>query len=293
MKICHSRSVIALSVLSVAGAASTAQAVDLFAADGALSMPGNLYRVDTSSGLLTTVGALVDSEGGEYSINGMAWDASSNTLFGSTSSMSPTLPNGLVQIDRGTGQVTQIGSLNLTPTNFSAGLDYTDGTLFGWAEGSLSSLITIDTLSGVGNVVGSNAQGINTTGSGLATNAMGTTFSTPDGSTGNLWQVNRGTGQLFGPTPLSGGMDNGRIGALEFLGDTLFGVELVGDGVSGITSNRLISIDPVSGAITGIGQFRDADTEAFIRNVDAIAIPSPGAASMLGLAGVAALRRRR
>jgi len=282
--------VAALGVLSVS---PSSEAGTLFAADGALSNTGNLYTVDTSTGLATSVGALHDASGAAYSINGMAWDPGSNTLFGSTSSASPTLANGLVTINPNTAEVSPIGQLGLTPPNFSAGLDYTDGDLLGWAEGSLSSLITLDTATGAGTVVGPNGQGINTTGSGLATNDAGTTFVTPDLASGNLWQVDTATGQLVSPTPLSGGSDTGRIGALEFLDGMLFGTELVGDGVSGITSNRLVSIDPTTGAITGIGQFRDAGTMDFLRNIDALAVPAPGGASLLaGLAG-AALRRRR
>ncbi len=152
--------------------------------------------------------------------------------------------------------------------------------------------MTINMGTGAASVVGPNGQNINTTGSGLASNASGTMFSTPDGALGNLWQVNKATGQLFGATALSGGTASGRIGALEFLGSTLFGAELVGDGLSGITSNQLISIDAVTGAITAIGQFRDATTLEFRRGIDALAIPAPGVAALLGAAGMIGWRRR-
>lgn len=273
--------------------APAASAGVLYAADGALSTAGNLYRVDTATGLTTTVGALVDAAGASYAINGMAWDSVNQWLWGTTSGASPTLANGLVRINPLTGQVTQVGSLGLTPPNFGADLDMQRGTLYGWAEGSLSSLMTINTATGAATVVGPNGQNLNTTGSGLASNAQGTMFSAPDLATGSLWQVNAATGQLFGPTSFSGGTANGRIGALEFLGSTLFGVELVGDGVSGITSNQLVSINPVTGAITAIGQFRDASTLQFNRYIDAIAVPAPGAIALLGLAGVVGIRRRR
>lgn len=277
---------------SVVGVGSASADV-IYAADGALSTAGNLYLVDTSTALATTVGALVDATGAAYAINGMAWDSATNTLYGSTSGASPTLANGLVRINPATAQVTPIGLLGLTPPNFSADLDISNGVLYGWAEGSLSALLTINTATGAASVVGPNGQNLNTTGSGLASNAAGTMFSTPNLSTGSIWQVNTGTGQLFGPTALSGGTASARIGALEFSSGTLYGAELVGDGVSGITSNQLISINPVNGAITSIGQFRDANTLAFIRHIDAIAVPAPGAAALMGLAGLAALRRRR
>jgi hypothetical protein len=273
--------------------APAASAGVLYAADGALSTAGNLYRVDTATGLTTTVGALVDAAGASYAINGMAWDSVNQWLWGTTSGASPTLANGLVRINPLTGQVTQVGSLGLTPPNFGADLDMQRGTLYGWAEGSLSSLMTINTATGAATVVGPNGQNLNTTGSGLASNAQGTMFSAPDLATGSLWQVNTATGQLFGLTSFSGGTANGRIGALEFLGSTLFGVELVGDGSSGITSNQLISINPVTGAITSIGQFRDASTLQFNRYIDAIAVPAPGAFALLGLAGIVGIRRRR
>ena len=274
-------------------AGPSAHAGTLYAADGALSTAGNLYTVDTATGLTTTVGALVDVAGNRYAINGMAWDSVNQWLWGTTSGASPTLANGLVRINPLTGQVTQVGALGFSPPNFGADLDLARGTLYGWAEGSLSSLMTINTATGAGTVVGPNGQNLNTTGSGLASNAQGTMFCAPDLATGNLWQVNTGTGQLFGPTPFSGGTASARIGALEFLGSTLFGVELVGSGTTGITSNQLVSINPVTGAITAIGQFRDSGTLAFNRYIDAIAVPAPGAVALLGLAGVVGLRRRR
>ena len=284
----------AASVAAIAGMQTpAANAGILYAADGALSTAGNLYTVDTSTGLTTVVGALVDAAGASYAINGMAWDAANQWLWGTTSGASPTLANGLVRINPNTGQVTQVGLLGLTPPNFGADLDLRGGTLYGWAEGSLSSLVTINTATGAATVVGPNGQNLNTTGSGLASNGQGTMFSAPDLATGNLWQVNTATGQLFGATPFSGGSAAGRIGALEFLGSTLFGVELIGDGVSGISSNQLVSINPVTGAITAIGQFRDATTLQFNRYIDAIAVPAPGAVALLGLAGAIGSRRRR
>jgi hypothetical protein len=281
--------------MSVAAGASTASANGgvLYAADGALSAAGNLYRVDPATALTTTVGALVDASGGAYAISGMAWDPSNNWLWGTTSAASPSLPNGFVRINPATAAVTPIGALGLTPPNFGADLDLRQGVLYGWAESSLSSLMTINTGTGAATVVGPNGQNINTTGSGLASNASGTMFSTPDLATGNVWQVNTGTGQLFGATPLSGGSLAGRIAALEFVASTLYGAELVGDGVSGISSNKLIIVNPVNGAITSVGQFRDATTLEFRRGIDALAIPAPGAASLLGVAMLAATRRRR
>lgn len=273
--------------------AGTASADFLYAADGALSSTGNLYLVDTNTALATSVGALVDAAGGAYSINGLAWDSSTNTLFGSTSGASPTLPNGIVRINPGNALVTPIGPLGFSLQNFAADLDISGGTLYGWAEGSLSALITINTTTGAGTFVGPNGQNLNTTGSGLASNAAGTMFSTPNLATGSIWQVNTASGQLFAPTPLSGGTPMGRIGALEFSSGTLFGVEIVGDGGSGISSNQLISINPLTGAINSIGQFRDANSLAFLRAIDALAIPTPGGAAILCFAGIFAVARRR
>ncbi len=147
---------------------SRADAGILYAADGALSTAGNLYTVDSNTGLTTTVGALVDAAGASYAINGMAWDSVNQWLWGTTSGASPTFANGLVRINPMTGQVTQVGALGLTPPNFGADLDLRGGVLYGWAEGSLSSLVTINTATGAATVVGPNGQNINTTGSGLA-----------------------------------------------------------------------------------------------------------------------------
>lgn len=53
------------------------------------------------------------------------------------------------------------------------------------------------------------------------------------------------------------------------------------------------SINTTTGAITGIGQFRDANTLEFLRNIDALAVPGPATAGVLGAIGLAGLRRRR
>ena len=65
--------------------------------------------------------------------------------------------------------------------------DINTGVLFGWAEGALSALVSINTATGAATVVGPNGQNINTTGSGLASNAAGTMFSTPNLATGSIW----------------------------------------------------------------------------------------------------------
>jgi hypothetical protein len=289
---------IAIVGLGSVGLGRPAQGALLFAADGALSNTGNLYRVDTSTAIASVIGQLVDAAGNRYSINGMVVDQVTGILYGSTSAASPTLANGLVRINTQTAQVTQVGLLGLTPPNFAADLDIRNGVLYGWAEGSLSSLITINRATGAAAVVGPNGLNINTTGSGLASNAAGTMYSTPNLATGNLYQVLPATGQLVAPTPLSGGSTNGRIAALEFQQGILYGAELVGDGTSGIISNRLVSINPFTGAIANIGQFRLGDG-TFLRNIDAIAapvIPEPSSVALLGV-GAAALglrwRRRR
>ncbi len=120
-----------VTVLALAAASSaSAQSGHLYAADGALSQAGNLYRVDTATGLTTTVGALVDASGASYAINGMAWHASSGTMYATTSGNSPTLANGLVTININSGLVTQVGSLGLNPPNFGADLDFNEGTLY-------------------------------------------------------------------------------------------------------------------------------------------------------------------
>ncbi len=288
------KSGVCVAVLAVSGGmCGWARGDILYAADGALSAAGNLYTVDSLTALTTTVGPLVDAAGAPYAINGMAWDPVNQWLWGTTSGASPTLANGLVRINPNTAAVTPIGALGLVPPNFGADLDLRSGVLYGWAEGSLSALMTINTATGAATVVGPNGQNINTTGSGLASNFAGTMFSTPNLATGSIWQVNTGTGQLFGPTALSGGTLTARIGALEFSSGTLFGAELVGDGVSGITSNQLISINPVTGAITSIGQFRDASTLMFRRGIDALAIPTPASAALLSLGALVAVRRRR
>jgi hypothetical protein len=293
---------LALSVLSI----GSARADILYAAEGALGLasaanPTRLWIVNTATAQLSLVGNLQDAQGNWYAINGIEYDYATGIMYGETHHTSPTAPGSLVTINLANAQVSVVGSHGLTGQG-SADLSLMDDRgakpMYGWIEPQASALATINLATGAATIVGPNGQNLNTTGSGLAANAAGVMYSTPNGSQGSIWQVNKATGQLLAPVGLSNGLPNGRIGSLDFDPATgiLYGNELVGDLTSGITQNRLITINPVTGVITNIGQFTQVGTGAFISRIDAIAfVPEPSSMVLVGcgLVGVITLAYRR
>jgi len=103
---------------------------------GAQTLYGTIHRGSSPSDLVLldpATGAQIAAIGSVgYAVNGMAWDATTNTLYATTSVNDPTFPNGLITIDLVTGAGTPVGTgagqyVNV-PTCNSA------GALYGWTE---------------------------------------------------------------------------------------------------------------------------------------------------------------
>lgn len=104
-----------------------------------------------------TTGAQVRSIGSVgYAVNGMTYDATTNTLYATTSNNDPIFPNGLITINMTTGAGTPVGAgagqlVNVPSANSS-------GQLYGWTENSddpvlwnkAAGTITVLSPSGVG-----------------------------------------------------------------------------------------------------------------------------------------------
>jgi hypothetical protein len=112
-------------------------------------------------------------------VNGLTWDDTTATLYGTTSLNDPSF-TGLIRIDTTTGAGTSIGTgwggLVSVVTNITAD---SAGNLFAWTEDS-DDLVAIDKLLGTASVVGS---------SGIGTARYGLAFDAGD----NLWLVQFGT----------------------------------------------------------------------------------------------------
>jgi hypothetical protein len=247
-----------LIVLSVAtcgllGFAGSASADLLYGANGAGNNPSNLFILDPNTGqVLRTIGPI------GFGVTGLAIDPTTGTLYGSTGrnndpGAGPN-PGSLITINRTTGQGTLVGDVIPPASDRSPAADITftpDGTLYGWIEPDTDDLARIDKTTGVGTVVGDS--GLNTYGSGLASNASGTLYFAGEGEDMPLRTVDRNTGltsvvaTMNGDTTLERG-----ISALAFNSSgTLFGSRLPSN--SPAFNSDLITIDTTTGAITSKG----------------------------------------
>jgi hypothetical protein len=188
-----------------------------------------------------------------FAVTGLAIDPTTGTLYGatgrSTSGGAPN-PGSLITINRTTGAGTLIGD-ELPTTQAAADLTFTpDGTLYGWLEDSLDDLAVINKATGAATVVGDS--GLDTYGSGLASNAAGTLFFTGEGEQGRLHTIDRNTGVATQVGTLNGPDGGPGISALAFdAAGTLFGTRIPSD--SPAFASDLITIATPSGAITSKG----------------------------------------
>ena len=254
-----------LACLAVA-AASVIQvdAALLYGTVGTGGTPSTLVQIDPVTGTSTVIGPV------GYAVNGLTYDSTTGTLYGSARS-----GGGLLTINTTTGAGTLVGSgfglNNVLLASNSA------GDLFGWYDPSADDLTSINKVTGVATVVGE---------SGLGTATHGLAFDNSDNLymhnyTGSFYSMNTTTGAAShlgytGYTAHHGDFnpDNNYYYGLDLGGDMRV-LDLVGGGTY---------IGTVSTGLSGL------HTLAFVSSV-----PEAGTtALMLGLsfAGLAAARRR-
>jgi len=259
----------------------------LFAADGASGSSSTLYILNPATGAIdTTVGPI------GFSITGLAFDPTTQVLYGSTGNNSAS-PRNLVRIDTTTGAGTLIGPFN-TNTPMADLAFAPSGILFGWSgfQGT-RGLYTIDVTTGAATFVGTNTgRGSYLDGNGLASDAAGNLFggASDDAGSAALFSVNSTTAVstfIANLTPFPGDPD-ASVSALAFdHAGTLFGIFLnIEAGAS-----FLVSIDTTTGAMTNRGQSVDAlDAIAFLPNVQPAPSLSPwGLAILMALLAVAGI----
>ena len=229
---------------------------ELFAADGSAGNPHTtLYKVNPATGArMETIGEI------GFAVTGLAFDPTTGTLYGSTSSQDATEPGSLITINTATGAGTLVGAAG---TRIVTGCDTgtaditftTTGTLFGWSE-CTDDLYNINKATGVGTLVGDS--GFGSYGSGLSADPDDNTlWLTPDGADGEYFTVNATTGLLTSQGTLDGS-DDGSINSLAWTcdGETLFGTHAFDFGAP--QPHELMTIDTGADSIQSIG---DADME--------------------------------
>jgi hypothetical protein len=270
----------------------------LYGATGSNGVNGELVILSPTTGAVTTdIGALVDGSGNPYGMTGLAFQPGTGALFGSTANVSPTASAHLVRINPATAQVTDIGSFSVGSTMSDITFDRTTGTLYGWHAAGDHSLYTVDLTTGLATQVGTLSRG-DFGGGGLAADAAGNIYSTPDGVTAanpTLRTVDKVTGATTTVASLSGGPLSNNINALDFdSAGTLYGI----NNDRGLPSRtHLVTIDTATGVNTDIGGSLD-NLDAIAFQSIAAAVPEPAALTLFGagagaLAACASLRRRR
>lgn len=231
---------------------SSAQAVgdELWAADGA---GGNtettLYKVNPATGARSeTIGEI------GFSVTGLAFDPTTDQLYGSTTSNDATEPGSLIRINTDTGAGTLVGAAG---TRIIAACDTgtaditftTDGQLWGWTECS-DDLVMINKATGVGTVVGT---GTGSFGSGLSADPDDNIlWLTPQGDNGDYGTVDKTTGAFTSQGTLDGSEGNS-INSLAWTcdGETLFGTHNRSSGAP--TLRDLVTINTSTDSINTIG----------------------------------------
>ncbi len=145
----------------------------LFATTGTGGAISTLVELDPATGaVIQTIGST------GYSINGLAFDTTTDTLYATTSGNDANFPSGLLTVDYETAAATPIGSGNAGPDDVVATLAAdASGTLYSWAEPGVDSLVVWDKAAGTATLVGT---------SGMSTLRLSLAFA----STGDLYYVN-------------------------------------------------------------------------------------------------------
>ncbi len=216
----------------------------LFVADGRGGVDGSLYYVDLDDNSYAPIAKLDSAFTGITShLDG--------TLYGVTSNgaaVSAGFPRELHAINPFTGEQTLIGSL-LTSEGQAVkvpdiAISYDTNEVYGWSKTNRQlARIALDT--GRVVLVGGDTP---VDGSGIAFDFSSDLFLAPDGSDGEIFEVDRATGLLGASTDLVDA-ESDDISALTTDDNVLFGVR---EGVStdGATlATVLLEIDPVTGVV--------------------------------------------
>jgi hypothetical protein len=257
------RVVMAVVLLLSIGRGASAQAglgnCALFAASSGPTS-GNPVLVElypSTAGVLRTVGSL------SAGLGGLAQHPLTGVVYGVTAPGGGGTRN-LVVIDIRNANITTIGSVGLGNFGIADLAFRSDGTLFAWSENS-DDLITINTATGAGTIVGNAA--VSTRGSGIEFLADGRLLFTGNNSNGALRQVDPATGLTTVIGTLTGAPIAGTpVNALSLGPDGNLWASMLDTFPStagGPVATHLIRINPATAVVTNVG--------AGINRMDAVA----------------------
>ena len=235
--------------------------------------PSQLYLIDQTTGAGTAIGSI------GHAINGLTFDSTTNTLYGSTPTWNTGF-HGLVSIDPDTGAATTIGSGFGLPQVWGITVN-SAGDMFGWTEGD-DDLVRINKATGVATVVGPSS-----TGTLRDVLAFDISDSLRLVRGGTVWDINTSTG---GGITLGTITDPGHNGDFDPDSGLLWSVLS-----EGRTQDSVIRISD----LTTFSSVSNLDTDVEYLHTLAFAdfsvIPEPGTLATFGfgLGALAWMRRRR
>lgn len=195
-----------------------AHAQVLYGTTGAGGMPSTLVELNPADGtLVRTIGTV------GYGVNGLTFDASTQTLYASTRQSDPICPKGLLTIDTSTGAGTVVGCDSASSSEGPALLTSNSaGELYSWLEPSSDDLIRWNKATGVYSAPIGDA--------GLSTGEHTLSFDTSDVlyllNGGSLYTISTSTGAS---TFVQSGMPYGHHGDFHPASNLLYVINGTGD----------------------------------------------------------------
>jgi hypothetical protein len=183
-------------------------------------------------------------------VTGLAFDPTTDVLYGATGGFSPSPPRrSIITINPATGVGTLIGAEGnggpLADITFTS-----DGTLYGWGEGS-DDLYTVNKSTGVATKVAES--NTSTFGSGISANSQDVLYFGGKGPTGKLATVDRFTGQVTLHATFTGApQPNDSLNAFAFNPSDVLYASNGGDS-GGSSQAHLVTIDTTTAVMTNRG----------------------------------------
>jgi hypothetical protein len=207
--------------------------------NGGGGIAGNLYSINSETGVATVIASLTDA------VTALSFDAN-GTLFGTTRG-GVSAEGEVVTINVEDGTITPVGPSGLTrlpDMSFAP-----DWTLFAWTEDG-DDLTTIDPATGVATSI---ASAISSSGSGLAVADDGTIFLSPDST---LRTIDGANASSLTSVAITGA--TGTINSMTFVNGSLFAVMKTAEGRSLVTINTTTGVATLIGAGGGMSDNADA-----------------------------------
>lgn len=264
------------------GLSSVASAGVLYATTNAGSGSlSQLLTIDLTDGSTTVVGDI------GYTVNGLTWDATTGTLYGSARA-----DEGLLTINTTTGAGSLVGAFNSSASGCSSRnvllAANAGGDLFGWCDPSSDDLMSIDKGTGQATLIGES--GLSTATHGMAFDALGNLYLNQGGS---IYTIDTTTGQAT--FVASNSSTYGHHGDFNPDDGLYYGI---GDfGASGVISVWDLGVGNALQSTIALDR-DDVFTLAFekgrIIDPPATGVPVPATLLLLGLGlvGIGAARRR-